>query len=216
MSDKGPTRVLLVDDQSIVLDGLAALLRDNPDFVMVGVAHSGEEAILATMKHLPDVVVMDISMPPGMDGIEATARIKEAMPGTRVLVLTMYHQREMVNEVLEAGASGYLLKNTGREQFCEALRLVAGGLRYLAPEVQDILDTPPVRDGKRPENQVLSEREKGIIKMIVQERSTQEIADELGLSILTVETHRRNIMHKLDVRNMAGLVRYAMERGWGG
>ncbi len=173
MSDKGPTRVLLVDDQSIVLDGLAALLRDNPDFVVVGVAHSGEEAILATMKHLPDVVVMDISMPPGMDGIEATARIKEAMPGTRVLVLTMYHQREMVNEVLEAGASGYLLKNTGREQFCEALRLVAGGLRYLAPEVQDILDTPAVRDGKwSPRNAGVNARIRGVAQP-VQERSTQ-------------------------------------------
>lgn len=83
MSNKGPTRVLLVDDQSIILDGLAALLRDNPDFMVVGIAHSGEEAILATSKHLRDVVVMDISMPPG---IESTARIRETMPGTRVLV----------------------------------------------------------------------------------------------------------------------------------
>ena len=89
MPNKAPTRVLLVDDQSIILDGLAALLQDDPEFKVVGVAHSGEEAIAGTMHHLPDVVVMDISMPPGMDGIEATARIKKSVPGTRVLVLSM-------------------------------------------------------------------------------------------------------------------------------
>lgn len=215
MLKKAPTRVLLVDDQSIILDGLAALLQDDPEFNVVGVARSGEEAIASTMQHLPDVVVMDISMPPGMDGIEATARIKKAVPATRVLVLSMYHQREMVNEVLDAGADGYLLKNTGRVQFCEALRMVAGGLRYLAPEVQELMNAPAPKNGKAPiETHGLSRREKEIIKMVVQERSTQEIADQLGLSTLTVETHRRNIMHKLDVRNMAGLVRYAMERGW--
>ncbi len=135
MPKKAPTRVLLVDDQSIILDGLAALLQDDPEFKVVGVARSGEEAIVSTMQHLPDVVVMDISMPPGMDGIEATARIKKAVPRTRVLVLSMYHQREMVAEVLEAdrfvAASELLLDMKDHPRRIPKLRRVGSVLRHI-------------------------------------------------------------------------------------
>lgn len=207
-------RILLVDDQSIILDGLSALLKEEKDLNVVGVARSGEEAISEVARLQPDVVVMDISMPPGMDGIEATRKIRHKWPKVNVLVLSMYHQKDMVNEVMDAGASGYVLKNTDRKQFSEALRTVAAGHRFLAPEVSNLLDE--VTDPARPTVPVptLTRREKEIIRMVAQSRSTQEISDALGLSYATVETHRKNVMHKLGLKNPAGLVRYAMERGW--
>ncbi|MBK8498517.1 MAG: response regulator transcription factor [Flavobacteriales bacterium] len=207
-------RILLVDDQSIILDGLTALLKEEKDLKVVGMAHNGAEAISEVARLQPDVVVMDISMPPGMDGIEATKRIRDRWPDVRVLVLSMYHQKDMVTEVIDAGASGYVLKNTDRKQFSEALRTVAAGHRYLAPEVSKLLDEANDPAQPAPPVPTLTRREKEIIRLVAQSHSTQEISDALGLSYATVETHRRNVMHKLGLKNPAGLVRYAMERGW--
>ena len=207
------TRILLVDDQSIILDGLTALLQGELDLQVVGTARNGSEAIQSVMQLQPDVVVMDLSMPPGMDGIEATQVIKHNWPQVRVLVLSMYHLADMVNEVMDAGASGYVLKNTDRKEFCEALRAVALGQRYLAKEILETLNqAPPNTNGH--EGPLLTRREKEIIKLVAQLQTTQQISDALSLSYSTVETHRKNIMHKLALKNPAGLVRYALERGW--
>lgn len=212
-----PTKILLVDDQSIILDGLEALIQQNDDFLVVGRAGNGREAIAQVAALQPDIVLMDISMPE-MDGIDATRELKSSKKTkhVKVLILSMYNNREFVNELLDAGASGYVLKNTGREELREALLTVASGHRYLAGAVQETLDNGD-RFKRREETDSyhsLTRREKEVIRLIVAEKTTLEIADELHLSTATVETHRKNILHKLDLRSAAGLVKYAMERGW--
>jgi DNA-binding NarL/FixJ family response regulator len=208
--------ILLVDDQSIILDGIEALLALVPEVRVVGRASNGGEALEQARLHAPDLVLMDINMP-GMDGIEATRQLRKVCPEARVLVLSMYGHKEFVLELMDAGASGYLLKNTGKSELMEALATVAGGGQYVSRELRPLLngsDRFKDRNGKNGYG-VLTKREVQIVKLIMQERTTQEISEALFLSPDTVETHRRNIMHKLDVRNIAGLVKYAMERGWG-
>lgn len=209
-------KVLIVDDQSIIRDGLEAILTTDPEITVCGHACNGLEALKLCKEHAPDVVLMDISMPE-MDGIEATKAIRKRWKKTQVLVLSMYNNHEFVNELMDAGASGYVLKNTGRLELKEAITAVANGHRYLAKPVQATLEESQQamlgsNGGERYHS--LTKREKEIVKLIVKERTTVEIADVLSLSTGTIETHRKNIFHKLDVRNAAGLVKYAMERGW--
>jgi len=210
------TRILIVDDQSIILDGLEALIKQNDDFVVCGRACNGVEAVQKAKELKPDVVLMDISMPE-MDGLEATREVKKRVKGAQVLVLTMYNNAEFVRELLDAGASGYVLKNTGRDELREAIIAVAAGQRYLAKPVQDMLDKSYENPQQRPQGDYhcLTKREKQIVRMIMDEKSSQQIADVLFLSTSTVETHRKNIFNKLDIHTSAGLVKYAMERGWG-
>ena len=208
-------KVLLVDDQAIIRDGLVALLRSDKDMVVVGMAANGAEAVTSVEQLLPNVVVMDISMPV-MDGIEATRLIKKDFPKCHVLVLSMYHLQDVIDDAFDAGASGYILKNTTQAQFREAIRTVSKGQRFIAPEVQKELDDMALSsvNGTTAPSALLTKREKEIIVLIAHERTTQEIAETLRLSVDTVQTHRKNIMHKLKVRNVAGLVKYALERGW--
>jgi len=161
------------------------------------------------------VVLMDISMPK-MDGIEATRELMKCCTSTRVLMLTMYGNKEFVNEMLEAGASGFLLKNVGKEELRTALRTVAAGQQYIAKEVQRMLEGSDNFKDRRGEQVYVSltKREKEVVMLVCKEYTTQEIATALFLSPQTIDTHRKNILHKLDLRNVAGLVKYAMERGW--
>ncbi|MCC7502279.1 MAG: response regulator transcription factor [Flavobacteriales bacterium] len=209
-------KVLIVDDQSIIRDGLEAILSQDPELVVCGRASNGLEALKLCKEHRPDVVLMDISMPE-MDGIEATKAIRKRWKGTQVLVLSMYNNHEFVNELLDAGAAGYVLKNTGRQELKEAITAVASGQRYLAKLVQVTLaESQRAKQGSDggEHYHALTKREKEIVKLIVKGLTTMEIAEQLGLSTSTVDTHRKNIFHKLDIRNAAGLVKYAMERGW--
>lgn len=207
--------LLLADDQSIILDGLEALLQHDADIHIVGRASNGLEAVHLAKELRPEVVLMDISMPK-MDGIEATRELMKCCKSTRVLMLTMYGNKEFVHELLEAGASGFLLKNVGKDELRKALRTVATGQFYIAAEVQRMLD-----EGDRFKNREgepvyvpLTKREKEVVVLVCKEYTTQEIATALFLSPQTIDTHRKNILHKLDLRNTAGLVKYAMERGW--
>ncbi|MBK9177584.1 MAG: response regulator transcription factor [Flavobacteriales bacterium] len=211
-----PIRTLLVDDQGIILEGLEALLEGDEAYAVVGLARSGEEAVRLAERRFPDVVVMDISMPPGFDGIEAMRRIKLKQPHIKVLMLSMYHMSDMVQEALQAGASGYLLKNTSRKQFKEALKTVMNGGSFLASEIMEDLKKAAEKedDGDRSNGVILTRRERQILCMVAFERNTYQIAHELRLSHRTVETHRRNIMRKLRISNVAGLVKYVMDRGW--
>lgn len=209
--------ILLVDDHHLVLDGMRALLSQEPDFQVVGEARNGREAVEKATALRPHIVIMDISMPE-MDGIEATQLIcgNKSLKGTNVMVLSMYSNREFINELMEAGAKGYLLKNTGRAELREAIHTVSAGQRYLCKPVQETMDAP-VKSRSRKEGEgfvPITKREKEIIRLLLAEKNSHEIADALHLSPATVETHRKNILHKLDMHSTAGLVRYAMERGW--
>lgn len=214
--DQKPHTLLLVDDQTIFLDGLESLLDRIPEVEIIGKAQNGQEALHLAIALKPDIVLMDINMP-HMDGIEASRRIRKASPDTHVLVLSMYGNREFVMELMAGGVGGYLLKSTGKAELAEAIRTVATGGQYIAQELRDLAataDRHAERDGET-KHGPLTKREVDIVKLIMQERTTQEIAEQLFLSTSTVETHRRNIFHKIDCRNLAGLAKYAMERGWG-
>lgn len=212
-----PTNILLVDDQSIILDGLEALLAHHDDLVICGRAVNGRMAVEMAKALCPHVVLMDINMP-DMDGIEATRAIKKDMPTIQVLVLSMYNNAEFTHELMAVGACGYVLKNTDRAELYSAIHLAATGQRYLAPAVQTSLD-----DARRPLAKVrggsvhaaLTKREKEVVKLIMAELTAQQIAEKLFLSKDTVDTHRKNIFSKLDIHSTAGIVKYAMERGWG-
>lgn len=208
--------VLLVDDQSIFLDGIESLLERWANVDVIGKAYNGSSALELVKAHKPDLVLMDINMP-HMDGIEATKRIRKASPDTRVIVLSMYGHREFVLELLDSGVGGYLLKTTSKEELMEAIRTVTDGKQYIAQELRALAAQPDRKADREGELKYgpLTSREVQVVKLILQERTTQEIAAALFLSVPTIETHRRNIFHKLDCRNIAGLVKYAMERGWG-
>ena len=208
--------LLLVDDQSMMLDGIESLLATMDEVKVLGRCTNGKDAVAQAELLRPDLVLMDVNMP-GMDGIEATKRLLKVSPDSKVLILSMYGHKEFVLEVMEAGACGYLLKNAGKLELMEALHIVATGGKYVARELAAVIANGDRFKDRRGETRygVLSKREVDIVRLILQERTSQEIAETLFLSSETVETHRRNIMHKLDVRNTAGLVKYAMERGWG-
>jgi len=210
-----PIRLVLVDDQGIILEGLTALLDGDAAFEVVGTASSGEHAVKVVLRTEPDAVVMDISMPPGMSGIEATREIKRRMPSVGILMLSMFHKADLIEEALAAGASGYLLKNTSRKLLKEALIAVAAGDRFLSQEAQDELNAAKAQKGEGSQlNGHLTKRERVILRLAALQRTNHEIAAELGLSVLTVETHRKNIHHKLGIHGTAGLLKYAIDRGW--
>ncbi|MEZ4790856.1 MAG: response regulator transcription factor [Flavobacteriales bacterium] len=215
--DQTPYTLLLVDDQTIFLDGIESLLERMPEVEIVGKAHNGRAALDLVKGIKPDLVLMDINMP-HMDGIEATKRMAKASPDTRVIVLSMYGHREFVLELLDSGAGGYLLKTAGKDELMEAIRTVGAGGQYIAKELRALAAKADKHKDREGETKYgpLTSREVDVVKLILKECTTQEIADALFLSVATIETHRRNIFHKLDCRNIAGLVKYAMERGWGG
>lgn len=204
-----------MDDQSIILDGLQALLAQDDEVQVVGRACNGREAVSRAKELMPDVVLMDIGMPE-MDGIEATRELLACCDGTRVLALSMYDHPDLIQEILEAGASGYILKNISKEELSLALRTVNSGRSYMMQEVRVILDKTirTQKDRGEASSHVLTKREKEVVKLICMECTTPEIATALFLSTQTIDTHRKNIIQKLGVRNTAGLVRYAKERGW--
>ncbi len=202
----------MVDDLDIIIEGLEALLSKSSGIVVVGTAKSGFDAVEQVAELRPDVVLMDISMP-GMDGIDATQEIKALRPATKVLILSMYDMPDVINDALVAGVDGFLMKNTGRLELTKAIQTIVEGGSYLSAKVQEGLDQHKLTvDYTRP--RPLSKREKEVVKLVLREMTTQEIARKLFLSPATVETHRRNILDKLQVRNTAGLVKYAVERGW--
>ena len=209
--------LLLVDDQSLFLDGLESLIGRKTGLAIVGKANDGVQALRLVEELKPDLVLMDINMP-NMDGIEASKRMKKVSPDTRVIVLSMYGHREFVLELMDSGVDGYLLKTTQCEEFMEALETVLNGQRYIAKELSQLAKTHDRHSDRVGETKYgpLTKREVEVVRLVLKEYTTQEIADKLFLSVTTVETHRRNILHKLDCRNLAGLVKYAMERGWGG
>jgi two-component system, NarL family, response regulator NreC len=200
-------RVLLADDHAILSAGLRALLSYYDDVEVVGEARDGAEAVARVAESRPDVVLMDIAMP-GMNGLDATRHIREQYPETRVLVLTQHEERPYVLALLQAGASGYILKRALGSDLIVALRAVANGETFLYPAVSTVV----VEEMQKP-GESLTPRESEILERIVRGETSAQIARNLSLSVKTVEWHRNNLMSKLDVHNAAELVRLALQHG---
>ena len=209
-------RLLLADDHAVVRSGLRLLLGAQQDFAIIGEADNGESAIRRTAELEPDVVLMDIEMP-GMNGIEATRRIKAQSPATAVLALTMYEDDQYFFEMLRAGAAGYVPKRAAPDELASAIRAVSRGEVYLHPSlagrlVHDYLQRRDT-DEQEPPVDELTPREQEVLTLIAQGLSNGEIADMLVISAKTVDRHRENIMRKLNLHNRVDLVKYALRKG---
>jgi DNA-binding NarL/FixJ family response regulator len=203
-----PLRVFLADDHAIFRDGLRALLQRHEGVEVVGEAGDGHEALAGIERTRPDVVVMDIAMP-HLNGLEVTRRVRKTMPRTRVLVLSMYEDAEFVHEILDAGASGYVLKGAAAKELLDALQVVRRGQTYLAAQ----LARHPVPARRRASTDgPLTARERETLQLLAEGNSHVQIAARLNISPKTVETHRRHIGAKLGIRDLAGLVKYAVRK----
>lgn len=206
-SDK---RVLLVDDHALVRGGLRALIGGFAGFTVVGEAADGREALARVSELQPDIVVMDLSMP-GLNGLDATARIHAEHPHCAVLALSMHTAAHYVGEALRAGAAGYLIKDSAPNELEHGLRAVAAGQRYLSPQVAG--QPPAAASGAPSGAEPLTARQREILQLIAEGRSTREIATRLFISVKTVETHRAQIMQRLGIFDVAGLTRHAIRIG---
>ena len=206
-------RILLVDDHALVRAGMRSLLQDLTDIEVVAEASDGVEALTAAERERPDVVLMDIAMK-GMNGLEAAARLRERLPAVKVIILSMHTSEEYVLLALRAGAAAYLIKDSATSELELALKSVMRGETYLSPAIsRQVVDGYVQRVGAGGGPDPLTSRQREVLKRIAEGRSTKEIAYELDLSVKTVETHRAQIMDRLGIRDVAGLVRYAMRAG---
>lgn len=209
-------RILIAEDHAVVREGIRMILDAEEDFEVIGEAKDGEDAIRLTRTLAPDVVVMDISMP-RVTGVEATREIMRSNPGTRILVLTMHEEESYVFQLLQLGASGYVLKRAAATDLVEAVRAASRGEAFLYPSVarsvvQDYLDR--LRTGEGSERyDGLTDREREILILLAEGLTNAQIADRLYISVKTVQTHRTHIMAKLDLHDRALLVRYAVRKG---
>jgi len=209
-------RVLLVDDHKIMRAGLRSLLAQHQELEVVGEAENGRRAVQLVAEIQPQVVVMDVSMP-DLNGIEATRQMVAALPAVKVLGLSMHSDKRFVIGMLQAGAAGYLLKDCATEELASAIRAVAAGQSYLSPAVTGLIiedclgRTPSPAAAISPA--ILSSREREVLQLIAEGSSTRDIASRLFVSVKTVETHRRQIMKKLDLYTVADLTKYAVREG---
>jgi DNA-binding NarL/FixJ family response regulator len=216
------TRILIADDHDVVRSGLRLLLRSSPEFSIVAEAANGEEAVQLAESLKPDVAIIDISMPV-VDGIEATRRIKTGFPDIKVIILTVHEDEEYVYRILRAGASGYLVKNASKAEIFRAIRAVLSGERFFSPGISNLIVDGFISRARGQENPeekradastgVLTKRETEILQYIAEGYTNRQIADKLFLSFRTVNTHRANLMQKLDIHDTAGLVRHAITLG---
>ena len=205
--------ILLVDDHDIVRDGIRMLLEDEVGFGIEAEAENGEEALNACKEHDIDLIIMDISMP-GMNGIEATEKIKESSPDIKVLALTMMDEDQHIRQMIEAGASGYILKSSDKIELVDAITTILEGKHYFSNDatqsvMMDLVKDTGEKESTDPGN--ITDREKEVLELIVQQHTNQEVADKLHISTRTVDAHRRNLLQKTGAKNTAGLVTYAIK-----
>lgn len=207
-------KILIADDHKIVIDGIKSLLTEEANFKVVGEVDNGQQVLDFIKDNEVDVFLVDVTMPV-MNGIETTKALKEVLPDAKILALTMHEDPQYFKKMVEAGASGYILKNTDKHELVKAIQLIAEGRNYFSNEMySDFImgRIKPDKESEAPE-MFLTKREIEVLKLIADEMKNHEIAEKLFISTRTVDTHRRNLLQKLDVKNTAGLVRYALKSG---
>jgi two-component system, NarL family, response regulator NreC len=209
-------RILLVDDHAVVRSGLKMLLNTNPELEVVGEASEGNEGIKKALKLKPNVVVMDLSMPHGKDGLSATGELKKQMPEVNILILTMHDDEEYLFRAVQAGASGCILKSAPHDELMSAIESVANGNAYLHPAatkrlMEEYLGS--LKHGNNDTYNLISDREKEVLTLIAKGYSNKEIAEQLVISVKTVETHKGNLMEKLQMKTRPELVEFAVKKG---
>ncbi len=212
-------RILLADDHKIVCDGLKALLEAQPDMEIVAQAENGREAVKLAQKQKPDMIIMDVAMP-DLNGLEAVRQILSTHPHTKIIALSMHADRRYVTGMLSAGASGYILKHCAFEELVQAIRVVLLNQVYLSPTIAGIVvkelaqsKKSRSRQSASSSNQALTPREREVLQLIAEGHSAREIAQRLHISVKTVETHRRQLMEKLEIRSIADLTKFAIREG---
>jgi two-component system response regulator NreC len=209
-------RVLLAEDHTIVRKGLRSLLDADPAITVVGEAENGRQAIDQVERLLPDVVVMDIAMP-GLNGLEATRQIKKRFPEVQVLILTVHTAQEYILQILRAGASGYLVKQAAPTDLVQAIQAAHRGDTFLSPSISRKVIEEYVQQASTAAEldsyETLTDREREVLQLIAEGSSTRQIAEQLHISVKTVETHRAHLMDKLELRSTAELTQYAIRKG---
>lgn len=204
-------RALIVDDHEMIRNGLVSLLKGEPDIHVIDTAQNGLEAVEICDNRDIDVVLMDIMMPI-MNGVDATREIRKRKPETKVLAVTINDEPRFIKEVLSAGASGYILKHSTKDELIQAVKDVAASKQHFSGDVLDKISSEFTQAEKNKEP-MLTKKEAEVLKFIAQEYSNQEIAEHLNCGIRTVDTHKRNLIKKLEVKNVVGLVKYAIKMG---
>lgn len=208
-------KVLIADDHAIIREGLRSLL-ENRGIQVMGIAKNGREAVEKAIALKPDIVMMDISMP-DLNGVEATAKIREEVPHTRVIALSMHSSKKIVDKMFDSGASGYILKESAFDEIYDAIQEVLRTNFYLTPAIARMCADGRAKDlctgETQPQFNKISRKEREVLQLIAEGQKTRDIAETLGVSIKTVETHRRNIMKKLNIFSVAGLTKYAILEG---
>jgi len=209
-------RIVIAEDHTILREGLRSLLSSEPNFEIVGEAEDGREAIKCVEKFRPDLILTDLSMP-RMNGMEAIEEIKRQSPKTKVLVLTVHKAEEYILATFRAGANGYLLKDSTHAELVMAVKKVLSGKQYISPEISEKVIEGYLEGKKTLKSQTswetLTQREREILKLIAEGYKNKEIAEDLCISVKTVEKHRANLMEKLDLHNASALTAFAMEKG---
>ena len=212
MPEQNMIKVLLADDHKIVREGLRRIIEESGEMTVVGEASSGDEAIRKTLKFKPDVAVVDIAMPPGMDGLEVVARLKDQAPKVPVLILTMHDEDQYVVRAVEAGAMGYVTKQAAAEQLVDAVKKLHSGGRYLTEKASEALALRVLHgESRKSAVESLSMRELQVMRKLSLGQTNHEIAESYHISVKTVDTYRSRILKKLNLRNNAELSRFAIQ-----
>lgn len=209
-------KIILCDDHAVVRMGLKMLLSNHQEMEVVGEASEGNEGIRLAQELEPDVVIMDLSMPHGKDGLSATSKLKKLMPNVQILILTMHDDEEYLFRAIQAGASGCILKSAPHDELLDAIKTVAKGNAYLHPSatkrlMEEYIDS--VKQGNQDTFNFLSDREKEVLTLIAKGYANKEIAEKLVISVKTVETHKGNLMEKLQMKTRPELVAFALKKG---
>jgi DNA-binding NarL/FixJ family response regulator len=211
-----PIRLLIADDHTVFVEGLQFLLESLPELTVVGKAYDGEEVVQKALELKPDVVLLDIGMP-RQDGIEAATQIKNSDADIRIIMLSMNNEPDFILRSVQAGASGYLLKNASTSEIVEAIKKIMAGKQHFSSDVALAMMQASLagkNNTQQPQEEILTPREVGVARLLAQELTNAEVADRMNISIRTVEAHRMNILRKLNVKSVVGLAKYAREQGW--